>query len=38
MSISLRHRLICEMGIPLKKRIVITGNKKEWNEIIIPIL
>jgi hypothetical protein len=30
--------LVCGIGIPLRKEIVIIGNEEEWNEIIIPIL
>jgi hypothetical protein len=34
----LRAYLICEMRILLGKRIVIIGNRGEWNEIVTLIL
>jgi hypothetical protein len=33
----LRPHLVCGIGIPLGKWIVIIGNEDQWNGIIIPI-
>jgi hypothetical protein len=35
---TIKPRLICGTMILLKNEIVIIGNKKEWNGMIIPTL